>query len=508
MNPPKKILVLTSHTTAWLSMPILFIVAFALAKVIGINAAWLLILGVFSIVILIGKPGAAVIFYIFTVGALGFAETTSVSPIIRFIDDCFIMLFCVLIVSRIVQERKPIFGPELRRFGQFVVAIMSIIAMSTIINCVPAGALIQFLLAYLFFIPVFLVTYRNHTAGSYKTMVGIMFIILLMQLIPNIGWSLGINPMPNYFAGTVDYSIGTLGSSTSVAYLSLACIYLTISIAFRKHVNPPLLAALLLVALLSVLQLYMTSTNHAYILLSAGFFVFILIKTPRGLLNLTATLIVASLMLATPLLLNSKMAESSRLNDISFNLSYWNLKSRADAALVGPKGEVIRNILFLAPDDMPAPIIGAGPGNFSSSIGCYRQSLLAQKYINYLFFSVSRQKELAGGSIMQQLITGAGSIWGEIGPLGFALYFGLYVYSIIRVFRQIRRDKYSNIWQEILATAYIPFAVNLLTVNFLTDIFYDDFLFGGLWIWTALVWTPADQMTQNIKEETTITEAV
>jgi hypothetical protein len=95
-----------------------------------------------------------------------------------------------------------------------------------------------------------------------------------------------------------------------------------------------------------------------------------------------------------------------------------------------------------------------------------------------------------GGSITTGPATGFLTIWSELGPIGFIVYFGLWLYALFRVSLQCWRKQYQDIYQEILGLTFISAGVMLSCVFFLAPFLHHAFLSSSFWILAALVWVP------------------
>ena len=160
----------------------------------------------------------------------------------------------------------------------------------------------------------------------------------------------------------------------------------------------------------------------------------------------------------------------------------------------GVKGQGYVDVIVNAPKDLPYPILGAGPGNFGSAVGRTYLRPLAEKYINYVATATTSYEYITlseGSSITGYPQAGVLALWSELGPLGCILYWGLHVYAMIWVVRNVRRKAYTSKYGQIFAESFVPVMGMWIALNFFDDFAFSAFLQGGIWIWAAMVWDPA-----------------
>jgi hypothetical protein len=142
-----------------------------------------------------------------------------------------------------------------------------------------------------------------------------------------------------------------------------------------------------------------------------------------------------------------------------------------------------------AGDHLPYPLLGGGPGNYTSRTAFLTGRPLAQlPHMFDLYISSDPGYTSARTSVLASPRTGYITLWGELGPAGMLLYWGMYVYAAVRVWRQSRRRLYVDPHRHILAQAFVPSVIAFLIVNALRDIGVVLVLNVGLWIWAAAVW--------------------
>ncbi len=108
---------------------------------------------------------------------------------------------------------------------------------------------------------------------------------------------------------------------------------------------------------------------------------------------------------------------------------------------------------------------------------------------------------MRGRSITQSTINGVCAIWGELGWLGFLVFYGLHIYPCFRLGRFLFQKRYKTFEKQALAILFISGMVTYVLVETLRDQLYRD-VFLGYWIVLALVWYPDDLDTKKVANET------
>jgi hypothetical protein len=169
----------------------------------------------------------------------------------------------------------------------------------------------------------------------------------------------------------------------------------------------------------------------------------------------------------------------------------------------GPKWEAHEHVLLRGSDYLRYPWLGAGPGNYTSNIAFLTGRPLARlPHLFYRYIALDRREVSMGGSVLTTTRTGVLALWGEMGPLGVLLFWGMYVYAVIRVWRQCRAGVYRDPYRRILAEAFVPAMSGFIILNVLTELVPLAQLNIGIWIWAATVWNPPDIEEQPAQEET------
>ena len=395
----------------------------------------------------------------------------------------------ILLLATHVLNRRPIFTS--RPVTIVTAGLLFITVISFWANRPPPIAAVHFVLAYFRFLLVFLYTMYFLKAGDAKRLYLVLIATLALQFIPNMGWLIRLNPIPNPRMGSADFAVGTIQSCNGVAYLSIACICVLLPAILghrqKRRERQWAIAALIM----AVTQLWFSYTVHAYILAIICSGIYLIIMSVRWQTRLAvAALGLALIVLAIPMMTEATSRSYKRGIQHQLNMEY--ITFRWNRMLSGVKGQAYKNVLLRSHRDMSFPALGAGPGNFGSAIARTYRRPLADRYFNYVAMADSYQyhKLSHGGSITGIPYSGMLAIWSELGPLGYLLYWGLHLYAMWHIWRQVRRGGYEDLYRSILAQGFCLTMLTWLILNFMSDFCHVRLLHGGLWIWAAVVWNP------------------
>ena len=455
-------------------------------------AAWVILAMAIAACLLVGYPRRLMALYFAWLTVSGMLEALLGRLVfVIWLDELLALLLLAVALATRIQTGKGV--PEFKFFSRVLAGLGFLFAASFVANRPPLRPAVHFALAYFRFFLIFYYARRFADASFCRSFVRLFAAVFAVQVVMNFGWLTGLNPLPNEAIGreSVDFAYGTWLGVPTVAYLSVACICLCAAwFSAEQRAGRRLLA--LLVAAVAAGELWITYTVHAYLLAIVCLGAQVMLvskKTSRKILVLCLTAIV--LLLAwRPL---ERLVEEKRLR-LSEQLTAQHLAWRWKGMLDGTKGRAYKDVILTVPKEhLRFPLLGAGPGNFSSAMGRLYRRPLAERYINYVLTVDSYREyyELSeGGSITGMPYSGVLALWGELGPFGAVLYLLPFFYAFWRVLALHRSGRYDDKVQNALAEAFVLLVPMFVFLNFLTDYFHNAFLQGGLWAMAAAVWTP------------------
>ncbi len=450
---------------------------------------WLLVAFFLAASLLIGFPRRLLGFFLFLVVVHPTLQNLHSHWLLQLADKLTALLLLVVVILTFIKDRRD--RSHLRAFNRILFLFIGLAGVGAVVNRVPPIQVLRFFLTYGTFIPVFYlaVHFMQPNPTEARRAIRIILLIFLAQIALNIGWIVGINPLPNHYAGGVDFAIGTLGISNAVAYLTAATLFLLFAL-FHASEDLKYKALSAVGGLLAMVQLVVTFTFHLF----PPMFALLCFQSLYGVKRLRYK--IAMLALVATVVTGFFYIKSDPRLSRTFGFPADDMMSMAvfqgrwRQMWSGNKGQAYYNIFVRARRDMPAWFIGAGPGNFASGIGIVHRSVLAEKYVNYIYLTYSGRMEMVGGSVTQHVTTGVSAIYSEFGPLGLLLFFGLHGLAAVRVLRQLRRDAYQSVVRRALAEAFIPTMLLYIGLNLISDFLSSTFLQVGVWCWAGLVWKP------------------
>lgn len=460
------------------------LVGLVLMVLLGPVPGWsLLIAGTWG-AMLIGRPKLLLFIYWCWITVSFYVQAFVGNMLTIWGDEMMVGLMLGVLLTHHIRARIRL--PELKMAKRALAGLTALIVLSAFANHVPKLLVFHFALQYMRFFLLLYYAYYFLSSKDLTTVLGTIIWLFILQVVLNLGWLLGINPLPNWMSGP-DFAIGTGLGANLVAYYSVAVI--CIMIAYVRYSSRPWQkiagVALLLTAFF---QLYISFTFHAYLL--CGVCVALQLYLPPRPIHERVFQIGQAAVAAVILVVIASQLPAAESVKRFFHPDY--LKFRWRNMVDGPKGQSYKNNFYYLPKEVPFFLIGAGAGNAGSMVGRMNRRPLADKYFNWVDLAVESRSLSGGGSIAGGPMTGILTLWSELGPLGLFLYWGLQVYAAVRIGRAVRRGKYTGRYKRILAEAFPSAMMMLVGLNFLADYSFLAFMNGGIWIWAACVWTPED----------------
>lgn len=456
--------------------------------------------------ILLGHPRQLLFLFWLWTSVQGLLMQISSNAATKHIEEAFMAAMIGICAAGYVQRRTDVRGSG----GIFKIqtVLLIIFIASWMMNRSPSVKAINFVITYLSFPFVFYVAYttldRQHWRYLFRASIGLM----LLQVVLNLGWRLNVNPLPNEWKGTsnlADIMQGTFVSCALVSYLIIANTFLLLSALRLDKKYRPLIFLLLSIF---IIQWYLTYTNHSYVFFVLLLPIYMLVSKASVRMRLITGIIVifgAIIFVGLSSVDTFRNAEFGARSQLEDNFNSKNLQRRWERFTQGPKVEVITRITVKNATEKPYLwLLGNGPGNGLSAIGLSAGSPFAWEYLGEFVHDTliygGRDMSSASGSFYSGIL----SIWSELGALGYVLYLGQYIYLILHVGLRLRRTRYTEPVQQVLAEGFVMAALLFLMASFLTDILWTKFFAGSLWIWAAMVWDPvaAEEKTEDGERRT------
>lgn len=402
-------------------------------------------------------------------------------PLPGFLDELFFLPLIAVIVMNWIQRR------QLREATAFPLVFGLISALSWYVN--GHAMIFTAIQVTLIMLKSYIVWYFCRLTCTFDDERQLLrwvwgyVIYVAAQFLYNMLWQQG--PWPKFHP---DHSGGVFGPDATggahiVGYLSVFALFLLTSwwvslgrTASRRQRFWAMVAALVI----TYDFVFMTDTKHALILFPLAFWPFLFhpalpIRT-RTHLALGGLLFI----LTSSVYFHIAAVQGGVLQQIE------NIKN-------SPKGEMFYAVTVDFPHLVPYPLLGAGPGRFTSNQAVDARMPLARRYIipyddqQRRMSYWGRQGDLAQASILGIVRTDLFKLMGEFGWLGTVVFYSFYVWVIFRLFRKslewpmdhLASGLFLGLACSIIFLIFITFLIGVVTVPVLVF---------PLWIMIGRMW--------------------
>jgi hypothetical protein len=432
---------------------------------------------------LIGRPKTLLTVMWFVVLLVPSLEIIFGRELVRILEQVSGLLVLVVVVGHHILARVPPRGT--RAFSLALILLLAVAATSGLVNRVPLVSLLFYTLAYGKFLWVFYAAVRFLRPADSRPVFWIMIASFALQWIFNLAFVAGVNPLPAILLRRpADSFIGTLASCNYVAYFMGTFLFLLVAVLREKR-SFGMALALFPAAVVAVVQLLYTYTYHMYPILACCLWTQVVMMAKRAEHRILRA-VVGVLLVLLVLHGMSVIGSSGELSN-PLSMAVWD--HNWDRLRTGPKWESYKEVVLNADRFLRYPLLGGGPGNYTSNIAMLTGRPLSRlPHLFHRYVAVDWQQESMGGSILSLPRTGILSLWGELGPIGCILFWGLHVYAVARIWRQRRQGLYTGLYDGVLADAFVPAMIFFIILNTLAEMVPVAHLTLGLWIWAGLLW--------------------
>lgn len=403
-------------------------------------------------------------------------------PLPTFIDELFFLPFIAVIVMNWIQRR------QIREATIFPLAFGIIAGLSWYVNGKPSPfTAVQVTLIVL---KSYIIWYYCRLSCTFEDdrqlsrWVWVYILYALVQYPYNILWQRG--PWPRFHP---DHSGGVFGPDAAggahfVGYVSLLALLMLAGwwISMRSRVQPRKRFWIMLGAIVIAYNcIFMTDTKHALLIFPFA---------------------------ALPFVFHPKISARIRIGLLGAGLLFMLFVGVYFAFVIGglqlrrtlvqmqesPKGEIMYAITVDFPHLVPYPVLGAGPGRFSSSQGVAARTWLARRYIIPEMEALRRSTlvrgnmgSLSGGSLLGAPISDFIALTGEFGWAGILTYYAFLAWVAWRLFcksislplTNVRSGIYLSLCCCIIFLALVMTLVSITTVQVIAFPLW--FIVGRAW---------------------------
>lgn len=440
-------------------------------------------------VLLLGYPRQLLFLYLTVMGVIALLQLAVPIEQIKYLDEVFGIALFGIFFGHIAMGRMSF--RDAKMFGNIAYVMFAFILFSWLINRGSPRAALQSAASYFSFVVAYIIALKYLKKGDFNKLLAGTIVFFWINFILNAAWQLRINPLPNFavdFAresggrvGIVDFATGTFGGCNYVAYFCVMLFFLLISVLKSSLFIPKKLRFWMKITIGGIfIQLYLTFTNHAYILFAVALVPYLLVS---GLWKRWWVYAIGLISVVGLLFLYSVS------DPLQLQFSQENLQYRSGIFSEGAKGQLYQQLLVDNARETPLEwLIGVGPGNGMGPIGKDNLTPFAVRMLLPFYQSTGAdQRTMQMTSVSGSTNSGIFTIWGDFGLIGFFVFISFYVWLLARSVKFRRTGKgIQPVIAEFLIGA-IPF---FLLVNIFIDLVAIEAFTIWIWFFSALMNLP------------------
>ncbi|HOW96843.1 MAG TPA: hypothetical protein P5567_08900 [Kiritimatiellia bacterium] len=406
-------------------------------------------------------------------------------PFIGILDEALLAVPMAIIVMKAIHRQLP------RGATFFPLLYLGLALLSWKVNHVPTLNFIRVTLSYgKFYIFWFYARAIGPWSPREKKLWFIMLLALAFLQLPfNVVWQKGLS-----IRLTADDSRGSIGSAHIVGYMSVIALFLLGGWLFS--LKPPVprkrVALALFMALLIAYDLiFLTDTKHVLLMVplaAAPMFLFPRIGIRNRVLFGLAMLVF--LVASWVYLSFATKSWENRPAMVMHSMKY------------SGKGAVFRTITRDLAGEVPLlGLLGAGPGNFCSTVGTYSMRPLANKYVlPYVLTAFRSRGQAAETSVIGSAMSSLYTLWGEFGPISMAFYFWFWFAAMRHLWRLCLQDPGFS-FETGQRLGIIGGVITVFLVGMLIETFNLSMLMLPLWSLVGIHWVSGPEAPTQRKED-------
>lgn len=408
------------------------------------------------------------------------------------VNELVIIIVWISWFATFLVEKGTVASGVPRPLAKLALFIFLISALSAVVNRTNPLYWLEWVLSYLLPYPVLGISRRYLKDYSARRACLVILGVLLFQVLLNLTWHAGINPLRNGHIW-LDLSCGTYGNTGATAYIFVAvlggllCYYAASRMSLGKSI------VIMLLLLCSFVQLFFTFTTHAYVFLPIAAFLPVVFRGGVRTVNpvrMSMKILLAVMVLMAFLipLSNKTVTEHHRVIGPSvqaFTVRLW------DSVWHGPKVGVIRRV---AREARPLQLlVGMGPNTGVSYTGFLLKTPQTLSLVGDWFYTFSGRDEISTGSIRESLFSGTAMLFSEIGLVGMTFYYVMLLVPIFHLFMRVRHYRDADPYRLFLIGAVFLLLIMNLIIGLVWDIWRIRMLSMTIWLLLGIIWDPPRQ---------------
>ncbi|MBN1269168.1 MAG: hypothetical protein JXB04_06230 [Kiritimatiellae bacterium] len=376
-------------------------------------------------------------------------------PMERLLDEIFLAVPLAVIIMHLIQRTNP---KEETGFGLFFPLLA---VLSWYFNKAPTLNALRVTLSYM---KLYILWYFVRCIGPWshrerRFMFRAFVTFALLQFVANVlMWQHGIVPTVH-----PDYSVGTVGGAHFVGYIAAFGLFMLaawILLPDKKRSLPATFLGFLAILVSSYNLIFMTDTKHALFVMPIA--VMPLLLHPRLGVEKRMVIIISGALFVGASYLYFLLADIFAVfPDVG---STWK-----QIQLAG-KGATLRIIFTELPKEIPFWPLGAGPGNYCSTVALFSMRPLAVKYVMpYTMWAYGGLTAIST-SFLGGPSSGFFTLLGEFGIISTGLFYYFWRHVIRHLWRR-SCDAATDRFEAAQQAAIVCCLIFFLVVNFLFEVF-------------------------------------
>ena len=434
--------------------------------------------------ILLGNPRILLFLYIGVASIYPLLTIVSSSVLVKYLNELMGAVLYAVFIGHLAFRQIAI--RDAKKFGRIALIMTGYIVLTWLANRGSPRAAMQCLFSYFSFIPFYFLGLKYFKRSDFKLFLVATYAFLLLNFLLNIGWVLKINPLPNAHLGTIDEAKGVFLACNHVAYLCVMLFFPLVSLyVLKKDISQKRKVLVFIGIGVVMAQLFMTYTNHAYILFAGALLPYLLVSK---LWKKWQVLVMGGLLVVV---IAGAFVASDQLR---FNFNKEQMRFRIENFRQGAKGQLFDALWGRHRKDNPVQwVFGVGPGNGIGNIGKDNLTPLALEMLLPIYTRSARdmrkqQMTSISGSTTSAILT----LWSEFGLVGFLLFCSFYVLLFGQAWRYAV-DKETDLQKKIISSFLVGSMAMFLAINILMDIMGYQVYVLWLWGWAVLLNLPGSR---------------
>ena len=390
-------------------------------------------------------------------------------PYVQLLDELFLAIPVAVICMTLIGHEAP------KHATLFPALYLLLAFLSFKVNAAPTVPALRITLAYFkFYIYWYFMRCIAWSDKERKIWIYGFAGFVLIQFLINIYWHRGITM---YYP---DAGQGTIGDQHIVGYLSAFALFF-MGANFIANRSRSVLRTVIgggVTLLIAYNLIFLTDTKHVLFLMPIAALPFLTLF-PRLNVKQRVFAVFASIAFVTSSYVYLNMTDALGRHTPSDYVSFMRYSG---------KGQVFHAIKDQLPREITTPLLGAGPGNFCSSVGVRSFRPLANKYVlPHVIRSIKSRGGAAESSVIGSPETSFFTLWGEFGILNMITYYAFWGFVMFSLWKSALGEKVLTVVAA-QRLALVSCLILNLCIGLLRETFTIGVLMVPIWALVGMFW--------------------